>query len=42
MRWSLLLIFLLSLTACGQKGGLYLPEKAAGDNTAQDKPVHDK
>ncbi|HED17251.1 MAG TPA: hypothetical protein ENI64_10630 [Gammaproteobacteria bacterium] len=42
MRWSILVIFLLSLTACGQKGNLYLPEKDAGDKSAQDTPVQDK
>jgi len=37
MRWPLLVIILLSLTACGQKGDLYLPEKSAGDKPAQNK-----
>jgi len=37
MRWPFLIIFTLALAACGQKGDLYLPEKAAGDT-----PVHNK
>jgi len=42
MRWPLLVIFLMSLTACGQKGDLYLPEKDSGDKSAQETPAHDK
>lgn len=40
MRWPLLVIFILSLTACGQKGDLTLPEKSTQDKAAQDKSAN--
>jgi len=41
MRWSLLVIFILSLTACGQKGDLFLPDKPDADKSSQGKPDAD-